>query len=99
MPNVPCPLLMIAPAGGGLLSRNSLKQAMILRLPFPRPHGFEQICEAIAAGIDNAVYLWLATTTVTNVMGRGPVPGFAPPYVPVGPVIDGVGIQIPGGMI
>jgi len=26
---------------------------------------------------------------VTNVMGMGPVPAFAPPYVPVGPVVGG----------
>ena len=34
---------------------------------------------------------------VTNVLGTGPVPTFAPPYVPVGPVVGGVGTMMPGG--
>lgn len=98
MPNIPCPLMVIA-AGAKLLSREALKQAMVLRLPFPRPAGAEQICEAIAAGIESAVQIWLPSTMVTNVMGTGPVPTFSPPYVPVGSVVGGIGIQIPGGMI
>jgi hypothetical protein len=36
---------------------------------------------------------------VTNVLGTGPVPTFAPPYVPVGPVVGGVGNMTPGGFI
>lgn len=96
-PNLPCPLLVIAP-GGSLLGRIPLKQAMVNRLPLPRPLGSEAVCEAIAAGIDMAVQLWLSSTIVTNVMGTGPVPNWAPPYVPVGTVTAGLGIQIPGGM-
>ena len=35
---------------------------------------------------------------VTNVIGTGPVPTFAPPYVPGGPVVGGVGSMPPGGL-
>jgi hypothetical protein len=45
------------------------------------------------------VQVWLVSTMVTNVMGQGPIPTFAPPYVPVGPVVGGIGVQLPGGMI
>jgi hypothetical protein len=36
---------------------------------------------------------------VTNVLGTGPVPTFAPPYVPVGPVVGGVANMTPGGFV
>jgi hypothetical protein len=36
---------------------------------------------------------------VTNVLGTGPVPTFAPPYVPVGPVVGGIANMPPGGLI
>jgi hypothetical protein len=32
---------------------------------------------------------WFQHTTVQNLVARGPVPSFAPPYVPVGPVVGG----------
>jgi hypothetical protein len=32
---------------------------------------------------------WQSVATLVNVLGRGPVPTFAPPYVPVGPVVGG----------
>jgi hypothetical protein len=41
--------------------------------------------------------VWQASTMVTQVMGTGPVPTFAPPYVPAGPVLGGVGTMPPGG--
>jgi hypothetical protein len=32
-------------------------------------------------------------------MGKGPIPSFAPPYVPVGPVVMGDNISAPGHVI
>lgn len=32
---------------------------------------------------------WRSVALLVNVMGKGPVPTFAPPYVPVGPVVGG----------
>lgn len=97
-PNVPCPLLVIAGGAANLLSRTNLMQAMFTRLPLPRPNGSEQVCAAISAGIEAAVQPWLASTMVTMVLGSGPVPAYSPPYVPVAPVVGGVGNQVPGGM-
>ena len=37
-----------------------------------------------------------ATTLVSNVLGTGPIPTFAPPIVPVGPVVGGVATGAPG---
>lgn len=46
---------------------------------------FEAICHAFETVIDQ----WLSAQSVTNVMGTGPVPSFAPPHLPVGPVSGG----------
>jgi hypothetical protein len=58
-----------------------------------------QFSEALAASIDASFQVWLIQTMVTNVLGTGPVPTFAPPYVPVGPVVGGVGNMTPGGFV
>ena len=57
------------------------------------------VCNAIGSALQHTFQTWLATTQVTNIMGTGPVPTFAPPYSPVGPVIGGVGTMIPGGLV
>jgi len=38
-------------------------------------------------------------TMVKGVLGSGPVPTFAPPYVPVGPVLGGTAISPPGALL
>lgn len=57
------------------------------------------VYESIAEAFEQAVQTWSVTSMVTNVLGTGPVPTFAPPYVPVGPVVGGVGNMTPGGFI
>lgn len=83
-PNVPVPLL-------ALTSRRP-----VLHLP-PTTDPAEAAASAeLAAWFNMAVGLWMATTMVTNLMGTGPVPMFAPPNVPVGPVIAGKAFGGPG---
>jgi len=57
----------------------------------------ENLFEAIADGFEKMVDVWKISTMVTNVLGTGAIPTFAPPYVPVGPVVGGIGIMTPGG--
>jgi hypothetical protein len=45
--------------------------------------------QAIAEGFQTAVGVWIPGQPVSNVMGTGPCPNFAPPYVPTSPVIAG----------
>ena len=40
--------------------------------------------------------IWKASTMISGVMGTGPVPTFAPPFVPVGPVVAGSIVPTPG---
>jgi len=42
---------------------------------------------------------WKGAAQLVGVMGKGPIPTFAPPYVPVGPVIMGENISGPGHVI
>ena len=51
---------------------------------------------AVAAAMDSVFPLWLMMTMVVNLLGTGPVPSFAPPIVPVGPVSGGTVLPVPG---
>jgi len=43
----------------------------------------------LASWVEGSFNEWKAGTTMVGLIGKGPVPTFAPPYVPVGPVIAG----------
>ncbi|MCC6727921.1 MAG: hypothetical protein IT208_01125 [Chthonomonadales bacterium] len=53
------------------------------------PKGAEQTVRALADWVDVSFREWKASAQLVGVMGKGPVPTFAPPYVPVGPVVMG----------
>jgi hypothetical protein len=41
---------------------------------------------------------WKTSAQIMGLTGQGPVPAFAPPYVPVGPVVGGDNIATPGNL-
>ena len=49
----------------------------------------DQALKSLTAWIETSFSEWKSLAMLTGVMGSGPVPTFAPPYVPVGPVIHG----------
>ena len=59
----------------------------------------EVLFESIATVLALAFLLWLPSQQIMLVMGKGPVPTFAPPYVPVGPVVAGDNIAAPGHLM
>ncbi|HTL35435.1 MAG TPA: hypothetical protein VL326_20045 [Kofleriaceae bacterium] len=95
-PNVPCPFaaLMQVPVS---ISASVTKGQMIGMLGDPQAMYHKEIFDAVADAFEKTYNLWKVSTMVTNVLGTGPVPTFAPPYVPVGPVMGGVGNMTPGG--
>jgi len=95
-PNVPCPVIALTQVTASL-SPALLKQQMVGALADPMAPFHDKLFEAICDAFDKCFTLWQTTTMVTNVLGTGPVPTFAPPYVPVGPVLGGVGTMTPGG--
>jgi hypothetical protein len=93
MPNIPCPVVALAPPVQ--LSSALLKSNMRMRYKGDNEWP-DELFEAVAAGFETAVQIWTQSQMVMNVLGTGPVPTFAPPYVPVGPVVGGTGTQLPG---
>lgn len=92
-PNIPVPLAAIC---GGRITAAWLKNEMMHSFGAPNEWSTE-LFESIATAVEECFALWVTSTMVTNVMGTGPIPTFAPPYVPVGPVVGGTANMIPGG--
>jgi hypothetical protein len=87
MPNVPTPLAALTWSSAPLQADN-IKATISRKLSQPGPFS-DELFQSIGTGFVAALNLWFPVQMVTNVMGRGPVPTFAPPYVPVGPVVGG----------
>jgi hypothetical protein len=97
-PNVPCPLIAIS-TGAQLVSKNTMKGMMIGQHGDPQAQWHKELFDSVCDAFEKCHQIWEPSTQVTNVLGTGPVPSFAPPYVPVGPVVGGVGTMTPGGFV
>ena len=49
--------------------------------------------KGLANWVESSFVEWRSLVKLVGLMGKGPVPTFAPPYVPVGPVIQGVNVS------
>jgi hypothetical protein len=96
-PNIPSPIATLTMASP-VVSRDSLKNAIVAMHPGASSSD-RNLYEALADAFEQAFHMWQVSTMVTNVLGTGPIPTFAPPYVPMGPVVGGVGVMTPGGFI
>lgn len=96
-PNIPMPLVALTQSPIHL-NGSQLKAQMLLRYSGDNEWPGE-LFESVAAGLEAAFQLWAPSQMVTNVMGTGTVPTFAPPYVPVGPVVGGTASQLPGAWL
>lgn len=95
MPNVPTPISRLAHDPGKL---NGLAGAIKGSLGTAKdwPGGAAAI-DDFAAWLKGSAEGWFqGGCMITNVVGKGPVPAFAPPYVPVGPVVAGDNVATPG---
>lgn len=96
-PNIPMTIDMVGKSPAeALMKKDALKGQMIANLGDPQALHHVELFESIAQAIDTAFTQFKATTMVNNVLCFGPVPTFAPPFVPVGPVVMGVGNSTPG---
>jgi len=96
LPNIPVPLVALPSAGEAMLAAPTMKAQMIAQLGDPQaPHAVE-LFDALTQGFTPVFNIMKVSTMVTNVLGTGPVPTFAPPFVPVGPVVGGIGQGPPG---
>jgi hypothetical protein len=98
MPGVPVPLMSLTQVPVSV-SKEVLKASMIGNLSDPTaPHNV-QLFDSVADAFDKCFKIWQGATQVTNVIGFGPIPTFAPPFVPVGPVVMGSATMTPGGLV
>lgn len=105
MPNVPMPLIACPSAKmASIVAPSDMKSAMIDALDGglkdkDKDKQHEALFEAIATVLSLAFLMWLPMQQVMLVLGKGPIPTFAPPYVPVGPVVGGDNIATPGHLL
>lgn len=103
MPNIPMPLIACPSAMmSKIIVPSELASAMDDALDGgmkDKERDHKELFEAIATPLALAFLLWLPQQMVMLVMGKGPVPVFAPPYVPVGPVVGGDNIPTPGHLM
>jgi hypothetical protein len=105
MPCVPVPLIACPSAMmTEIFMGDSMKKAMGdaldggLKDKDPEKH-YEALHDAIATAASIAFLIWNASQMVSLVLGKGPIPTFAPPIVPVGPVVGGDNIAAPGHLM
>ena len=99
MPNVPVPLISCASAMQTEMTAPRLKQEMVDALGEPNAQHHQALFDGIAQGLATCFLAWLPQQQVSMVMGKGPVPTFAPPFVPVGPVMAGDILSVPGHLM
>jgi hypothetical protein len=105
MPNVPIPLVAKLSASLAILTTAiPLQMAMVANLDGGLAANdpdsqHSALFMSIAVPLSLAFLMWLPLQMVTLVMGKGPIPTFAPPFVPVGPVVAGDNLPLPGHVI
>jgi hypothetical protein len=57
------------------------------------------VAQAVLKASTDGFATWARSTVVVNLLAHGPVPSFAPPYVPVGPVVGGRVLPFPGVLV
>jgi hypothetical protein len=98
MRSLPTSLMSICSTALVQLKPARLYDGILAKAPSPKPTSFDQVATAVAEALGGAVPAWLATTMVVALTGSGLVPNFAPPYVPVGQVLNGRAEMPPGGL-
>jgi len=100
-PNVPHPLVAcVSGRSARLVSPLELRRELKEALPTAaRTPATEALMDNLAACLSLGFSTWLPSQTVSMVMGKGPVPNFSPPFVPVGPVVAGSIIPAPGHLL
>jgi hypothetical protein len=91
--NIPTPMIALT-YSLGTLSTNYLTSVISSKLAKPLPYS-DALIASVAEGFSQIIAAWLPTQLITGVLGKGPVPTFAPPYVPVGMVLGGSTIEAP----
>ena len=90
-PNVPVPLIACTSSGMSEITNPSRLASECINQLNSQQRTTEAVSliNTVATSLSIFFLSWLGKQQVTMVFGAGPVPSFAPPYVPVGPVVGG----------
>lgn len=105
MPNVPMPLITCVSAKMTSIvlpdeMTKAMDDALDQKLKDEDPdQQYHALHDAIATVLSVSFLIWLASQQVSLVLGKGPIPTFAPPVVPAGPVVGGDNLPIPGHLM
>jgi hypothetical protein len=89
MPNIPMPFITLWFDPSPFLPPNlaaAIRAGLGARANDP---GAAQAIDRFSREFAAKFYYWACAAQVMTVLGKGPIPTFAPPYVPIGPVIGG----------
>src|SRR5580698_6891583 len=98
LPNLPVPFAQLVQVPVSI-SAATMKMQMISQLGDPQAPFASQLFESICTAFEQCYDIWKISTMVTNVLGMGAIPTFAPPFVPAGPVVAGTAMMAPGGLV
>jgi len=102
MPNVPMPLISCPSAmSAQIMAPQAMRSAMGRALDRglkqeDKDKQYDALFNAVATVLSTAFSIWLPSQMIIGVLGKGPIPTFAPPVVPVGPVMGGNDVRVPG---
>lgn len=98
-PTVPMPVATGSSPGEAGLSDSALKGMMVANLGDPQALHHQELFDAIAKAVKSCFDTWKTSTQMSNIMALGPIPTFAPPFVPCGPVVAGTNLPIPSVLV
>lgn len=99
-PNIPLPIATGSSVGDPLINKDIMSGMMMSNLSGFSPDNMTKLLfDKFSEGLCQVFDQWKASTMIQNVMGQGPVPSFAPPFSPVGPVVGGTNIPAPGCLV
>jgi hypothetical protein len=93
VPNIPTPMTSLTWSSSAL-SPDAIRANISRKLSQTGPYS-DELITAVVDGFSKAITGWFSTQLVTGVLGKGGIPAYAPPYVPVGPVVMGDNIAAP----
>ena len=99
MPAIPQPFAAFSSPGESQFSPSTLKSAMEANFGDPTALHATELFESLAKAFNVVFQMYKPMTLVLLVLGMGPIPTFAPPFVPVGPVAGGSSIPTPGALL
>ena len=100
-PNIPFPLAIGSSLTEPALLQNNLHQAIkdaISSTNYNEPNAASAV-QDFATWLSSSFYTWRMTLMMHNIMGEGPIPVWASPFVPVGPVVNGKAWANPGFLV